>query len=474
MLAGVSDWSTAQPFLNVAKTARPWLGHTADTWGGISNATLKAEGYLDAQGYPTGLPPTCTSVESLILVGLPEGYTAAAGRYHVLWEGAGTVDFTGRATAVTTHAAGHKSFQFTPGPGTVGLRVTTFPVTNLRVIKEENLAETGLFDPRWLASIRNYKSLRFMDWQRTNNNTTTQHSDVPLANSYTWAEQSVPVSVMVDLANTLGRNPWFCIPHLWSPAEAALFAAEVEANLSPELVPYYEYSNEYWNYQFDQTQWLLDQVDHTGDLWMELGGELAAAVARAITAVDPRAVNVLAVHTGWQELEQAQLRADPTAFQAYAVAGYFGDNLSSEEAGTAVATWLATSEAYANEQVNTTYLQPSLTSLVGNWAYHRNVAEGRGLPLVMYEGGSHIVAPAGVRGNPAVYQYYLSLSYSPTVAAVYSQALEQFPEGYNVYYEAGAPGPHGAWGLRRWTGETNARATVVENFLRTTYDNTTT
>ncbi|MDP1577589.1 MAG: hypothetical protein Q8L76_12650, partial [Cypionkella sp.] len=45
-LAGVNDWSVQQPFLNLMKTARPWIGHLPDQFGGWTEADLAKAGAL--------------------------------------------------------------------------------------------------------------------------------------------------------------------------------------------------------------------------------------------------------------------------------------------------------------------------------------------------------------------------------------------------------------------------------------------
>ena len=45
-LAGVADWSAQQPFINVMKTARPWIGHETGQWGGLTESDLREQGVL--------------------------------------------------------------------------------------------------------------------------------------------------------------------------------------------------------------------------------------------------------------------------------------------------------------------------------------------------------------------------------------------------------------------------------------------
>ncbi len=57
---------------------------------------------------------------------------------------------------------------------------------------------------------------------------------------------------MVLLANTVGADPWLCVPHAASDDYVRRLAALVLASLRPDLTVYLEYSNEVWNGLFGQ------------------------------------------------------------------------------------------------------------------------------------------------------------------------------------------------------------------------------
>ena len=48
-LSGVADWSTQNPFIDLMKTARPWIGHRPGQHGGMDFEALQAGGYIDPQ-----------------------------------------------------------------------------------------------------------------------------------------------------------------------------------------------------------------------------------------------------------------------------------------------------------------------------------------------------------------------------------------------------------------------------------------
>jgi hypothetical protein len=79
-LAGVNDWSVQQPFLDVMKTARPWVGHLPGQWGGWEESELRAAGALDAAGWPIRIPDQITGIATLVLTDLPADTGGVAGR----------------------------------------------------------------------------------------------------------------------------------------------------------------------------------------------------------------------------------------------------------------------------------------------------------------------------------------------------------------------------------------------------------
>ncbi|MGB3280794.1 MAG: hypothetical protein WBA92_16520, partial [Pseudorhodobacter sp.] len=165
-LASVVDWSVQQPFLDVMKTARPWIGHLAGQWGGVDFASLRDGGYLDADGWPIALPPDVTGVSTLLLTDLPEDAGKVAGRYVLRYAGKGKLTMGGRAEAVET-TPGRVAFDYSPGPGSVILTLSEVdaadPVRAISVVREDHVAahDAGaLFNPDWLARIRGIKGVR--------------------------------------------------------------------------------------------------------------------------------------------------------------------------------------------------------------------------------------------------------------------------------------------------------------------------
>jgi len=265
-LAGINDWSVQQPFLDVMKTARLWIVHEPGRWGGAGHVNLVEGGFLDSDGWPRRLPREMGTLGTLILTDLPETAGYMAGRYRLAFEGQGTVEVGGRAQNVR-YGDGEVRFDFTPGQGFVDIRIQRSnpndPVRRISVVKEEHIAryDAGeVFNPLWLDRLSGFKILRFMDWMAVNNSEISEWSERPKPNDYTYALKGVPLEVMLELVRETGADGWWTIPHLADDDFVRKFATMVRRGLPDDRKAYAEYSNEVWNFAFDQARWAAEQA----------------------------------------------------------------------------------------------------------------------------------------------------------------------------------------------------------------------
>lgn len=492
-LSVVTDWSTQVPFLDLMKTARPWFGHLPGEWGGVSTEELRAANYLDADGWPIAVPPEVGSVGTLILTDMPAAAQSLAGRYVLRFDGKGIVEAKGRASN-QRYGKNEVRFDYAPGPGPVEIRIQRSnkadPVRNISVVREDlvgQAAKGALFNPDWTARLDSFGALRFMDWMNTNDSTQGKWAERPKPGDATWAEKGVPLEVMISLANALGKDPWFNIPHLADDAYVRAFAQMVRDQLDPELTAYVEYSNEVWNWQFEQTRWADAQATarwSARDSGHQFYGLRAAEVARIWSDVfrgtDGRLVNVISTQTGWIGLEQDILNAPLVrseglpapfeAFDAYAISGYFGGIIGTEERAPMVDDWLAQGIGAATT-LAARELQDgavsgdaldTLADLMGRvWPYHAGVAEEFGLDMIMYEGGSHIVGLGARIDDDRLTQFFHHLNYTPEMGVLYQKLLKGWRDAggqmFTAYADVYAPTKWGSWGHLRYLSDENPR-----------------
>lgn len=486
-LNGIADWSVQLPFLDLMKSARPWLGHTPETWGAWDNARLAEEGYLSPEGWPTALPPGVDRLETFVLTELPEETAeSTAGTYVLRWEGTAAVTVGGRAQLLDE---GEQSlrFDYTPGPGLVAVTVTSIdpadPLREMTLVREDRLAlhEGGaVFNPDFLDLIEDFRALRFMDWMVTNGSTQVTWDDRPEVGDASWMQGGVPLEIMVQLANEVGADPWFTLPHQADDDYVARFAGYVRDHLDPRLRVHAEWSNEVWNGIFPQAQWALEQAQARwgaaaeDDGWMQFAGLRAAEVADIWAAAfgaeaEERLVRVVAVHTGWLGLEEPLLtaplaveegRPQPVeSFDAYAVTGYFSGDVGTEERAPEVHEWL---EAGTAAERVAEIARADLERLTGTlWPHHAEVARSHGLDLMAYEGGTHIVGLGPVVEDQAITDLFTTFNYSPEVAELYGELLTEWTDVggtlFMHFVDVASPSRWGSWGALRHLDDANPR-----------------
>ena len=495
-LAGVNDWSVQQPFLDVMKTARPWVAHLPGQWGGWDYSRIEAGGYLDADGWPLALPPGTTAISTLVLTDLPTDAEGVAGRYVLTYAGHGTLQLGGRA-ALVEQTPGQITFDFEPGPGAVMVTVTIIdpvdPIRDIHIVREDRAAalhQGQIFNPDWLQRIRGARMLRFMDWMATNDATLTRAADRPRPDDFTWARNGVPMEVMITLANQLDADPWFTLPHLADDDLVRQLAVLARDGLKPGLRAWVEYSNEVWNWQFAQAHWAEEQgrarwgQEHS---WVQYYALRAAEVADiwADVFADPdRLVRVIATQTGWLGLEEqileaplvlAEGRPAPVAsFDAYAVTGYFSAALGSDEKAAMVRSWLDQGEEAALDLAARELRDGSVSGdaegtldhLTGTlWPYHAEVARRHGLRLVMYEGGTHVVGQGKQTEDVALTAFFARLNYAPQMGGLYDTLLGAWAgltdAPFNAFVDVLQTSKWGSWGALRHLGDDNPRWRVL-------------
>ena len=140
----------------------------------------------------------------------------------------------------------------------------TDPIRNLDC-RETTLPANVRFSPEFLALVRPFKVIRFMDWQNTNGN-----EPVSWANRHTPASidvldhDGVSVEDMVDLVNQVGADPWFNMPWNADDDYVRRFAQYVHDHLARDHKVYVELGNEVWNTHFPMSKQSLAEGTSEG------------------------------------------------------------------------------------------------------------------------------------------------------------------------------------------------------------------
>lgn len=519
-LDGIADWSPQHPFVDRMKTARNWVGHLPGRWGGWTSEDLINGGYLDEHGWIWGIPPDLDSVETYILTDQAKQSLGLKGRYRVTFDGRGDLAVTGRGRVVK-RSEGEIWFTYTPGDGSVGLKIRqTDPdrtgdyIRNITVVHEKHipLYQVGaLFNPDWIAHVQDLRLVRFMDWMETNGSDIVSWDQRPLVTDFSYDWRGVPAEVMLALANEIGVDMWVNVPHQANDDYVRQLAETLHGGLDPGLKVFSEYSNEMWNFGFPQSHWAAEQgkARWGEDVWMQYAGLRAAEVANIwadVFADDPfRLRRVLGVHTGWKGLEQDLLfpplvkkegmPAPALSFDAYAVTGYFGIDLGTDEGAPRTLGWIekakerASSDGQAkglkrvrlDQYVAENYakyaIKPAIQVLRDDslkhlledlLPYHAKMAKQHGLQLIMYEGGSHVVGVGAPTNDDTLTDFFVRLNYSAEMGTLYQELLVGWRKAggtlFNAFVDVGRPSKWGSWGTLRYLEDENPRHLALTKF----------
>lgn len=486
-LSGIADWSAAQPFLDVFKTARPWIGHLPGQWGGVEEQALREGGYLDAQGWPLRMPPKVTGLTTVLLTGLDARMISAAGRYVLRYRGRGRIEVGGESVSNVEYADGRVAFDYMPGGDSVFIHVRRIdpqnPIREISVVRQDRLvlADSGqIFNPDFLARLRGAELLRFVEWGRTNNSQLVTPEDLPTVADYIWSsDRGVPPEVMVALANELDLDPWFTVPHLANDELIRAYARRVRDNLEPGRRAWVEFSNELWNGGYAQRVWAETQaraawgVDGAGiqyaawraarmaDIWAEeFAPSTAGRLVRVISTFTgaPGAEEEMLNAPAWQAADPDGWSALADRFDAYAISGDLAVNLGEAQRLIPLQATLADSRAEAERRAAAQGLtgaardafvrrhrfdraiDAALAELRGgalsgqdegtlNWmvnrifSYHRQAARRVGLDLVMYAGGSRVVMDGEAAAGEELQDFLTALTYSPGLGDLYRDLI---------------------------------------------------
>jgi Ca2+-binding RTX toxin-like protein len=518
-LGGIAQWSTQSPFIDQFKSARSWITQANGVWDTQEQGRLD----LDANGWVRSLPSQGSGVtyDRVTTMVVPFGEAARSGRYVVMYDGQGEINYVLGSTKITNASvAGRDVVALAPAANPADQLPITLQISatnpndyirNIRVYHEEDLplVELGLrYNPEFLKNIGENGTLRFMDWMNTNHITTTQEwSNRPTVDQSTWMTHGVPVEIMVELANLTGTNPWFTIPHTATDDYIRQFATYVRDHLDPKLNAYVEFSNEVWNWQFPQAGWANTQgaanlTDANGNPpeagWVQWYGVRAAQTADLWKEVfsqrsgSPTLTTVFATQSAWHYLANVALEAPDwveqggrppkESFDSYAIAPYFGHDLGAPEHLQTVLGWARSGDAgmaAAFEQMrnggllnSSNPLGGSIAQIKADIAAHKTNADSHGLELIAYEGGQHVVGVGNVVNNQEITDFFVRLNRDPRMGTLYQEYLDAWKQLggglFTNFSDVGESGKWGSWGVKeRWNQEPTAKSSALDNFINT-------
>jgi hypothetical protein len=469
-LAGVTDYSTEIIFVDAFKASRPWSSQK-------EGAAYGEGGKLDVDektGWVKALAPS-QFAEALMFVDMPG--RIPGGKYVVTWEGNGEIEFSEAARATLTRSG--SEIDVNPNLQHLALRVRKTdpkkPVKNIKVIKAENYKKAPTaFLPAFLKRYEGFQVIRFMDWQRTNNSKQQKWSERPRPDAPTQASNDgVAIEICIDLSNTLKADPWLCIPHLADDDYVKNFAQLVKNRLDPKRKVYVEYSNETWNTMFEQAKYCKEKGLALGLSTNEYEAQLRFSAQRSVEIFKifeqvfggkDRLVRVISTHGAnpWTGTTAMDWKEAHKSADAIAIAPYFGNAYGDPKTADKVAA-MSIDELLDgckkmiadNRKTNEKYMEE---------------AKKRGLKLMAYESGQHLVGYAGAENNEKLTKLFHEANRHPRMKELYQEDLKNWQEvGGDTYCAFSSVGKYtkwGAWGLLEHSNqETSPKFEAIREFI---------
>jgi hypothetical protein len=435
-LASISDFGTETVFVDIFKTARPWISQQeGQPWGKGPKLSL------DSLGYPLTIEEGCRA-ETPLLTDM-SGHLIS-GIYTIFYDGDGKLTVSLGAKVVSEESG---CIQIdVKGQFFLQIKETNPDnhIRNIRVIMPgfENDYAQQVFHPVFLNRWKGMACLRFMDWMRTNDSKIVKWGDRPKVES-SYSTNGVPLEVMIDLCNRVKIDPWFCMPHLADDDYVRNFAQLVKEKLDPSLKPHIEYSNEVWNSMFEQTKWAQNQAIEKGigpsERPWEGGAEFYVQRSLEIFKIwesvfggKDRLVRILA----WQAASDPKSWTDNLILgktngsadvDALAIAPYMNfcvpmksENSKVPDAAT-VATWTVEQAMdYMNEVV--------LPATIEQIQKQKEVADKYSLKLMAYEAGQHMVGIQGGENNEMLTKLIHEANSNPRMGELYKKYYDAWAE----------------------------------------------
>jgi hypothetical protein len=485
-LSAVNYFATAIPFLDAMKMADPFQSTNAQVAEGEQSTwdTQVADKIpRDADGYPLEIPAIVPGVRVPQILRASVVAPVYGGRYVLLYDGDGELDFPALPGGVASRTAGRieLDIQATPERAIFVSITRSSRLNHLRNVRlilpgYEAVYAKQIFHPTFLGRIRGVGALRFMDWGNTNNSPVEHWSERATPSMTQGTPRGVALEYMLELANQLDADAWFCVPHRADDHYIEEMAKLIKARLSPKHRAYIEYSNELWNGIFTQSTWAAQQgcraglnklgaysgscSDDGSRYWAGIkwqarrSGQIFQIFDKVYGSEADRLVRVLAGQAGGEHLNQVLLEAfedvaiNPVHSPAdvLAVAPYVGHGVASYVAEQGKADSISVGEILDRvEQAIGPHVRDGTLA-------NKKIAAAHGLHLVAYEGGQHLVAYGGAENNPALVDKLIAANRDPRMRNIYVKMLDAWyaksDDGLMMLFDyIEVPSKFGVWGL---------------------------
>jgi len=465
-LGGVTYWSTEVVFADLFKHSQTWKSQRP-------GQPYAQGGPLDliGDGWIRSFAPGGQFADSIVLTGLTDRFPR--GPYTLLYDGEGEFRFRNTGDVIDS-ADGRARINLQEGQTQISVQITKTnpkdPVRNIRFLWPgcEKTYQTRPFNRDFLKRWEKFRVLRFMDFQRTNNSQQVRWSDRPNTTIQTQGSKEaggVALEYMIQLANALHADPWFCMPHQADDQYVRQFAMMVKQRLDPDLTVYVEYSNECWNGIFGQARYCRDKGKELRLSDNDFQAQLRYYSKRSVEIFKiweevfggtDRLVRVLAAQSAnpWTSVQVMDFQDAYKQADALGIAPYFGHALGNPKNQDQTTKMTVDQVLDACEG----YIEKNNETI----ARQAEEAWRRSLRLVAYEGGQHIVGHGGAENNQKLESLFHAANRHERMGRLYKEYLDGWRRSGGTTFVAfssmGRFSKWGCWGLMEHHGQTAAEA----------------
>ena len=537
-LTAFSTFSPEMATIDQMKRAGGWItqcsGCSGFTGGASAYDTLEESKLdLDANGWVRSLPAASNASVKYRTVTtiLAQNGFQQAGEYTVLYDGQGTLSYSGAGAKVASKSSPGRDIVSVTNHSTVGLFlniVATTPtnyIRNIRVLPPggacandmatyvaaassctgatgafvpfEKFPAGSIWHPKFLADLKGFRTLRFMDWASTNANTTSSWSARTSLTARTWnISTGVPVEAIFDLAGKLSAEAWVNIPphadddYVHQYAQVAHQKLAAGANLDVEL------GNEMWNYSFPATQWALAQAKAKWPAEVAAGAdqnvlelnwygmrlaqvcqiikqEFGSDASHVKCVANTQAASSWATNQVLQCSYGAKVLGQPCAkfYDAVAIAPYFGYYIGNPAYRSTLSKWYSAADNGLSELfteitglsttgqsvaaplavAGTSVPKGALAQAKGWMTATKAVLDTYKLPMWAYEGGQHLLAPSNDT-DTTMLNLMLAANRDPRMGAAYQTMMQDWKaaggQTFMFFADVGVYNKYGMWGLK--------------------------
>lgn len=402
-LAGNEFWGTQVAWADAMKAANEFQPN-------VGTGALD----LDPNGWVKGLLPGQTA-SAQILRNYPSG------QYRVRYKGIGTFNFG--KVPILSQTPGEMVLDYTSSEkGTLVTIRATDPADYLRDIEVlmSGTAEGDTFNPAFIESVRHYKELRFMNWQKTTAEA-VQWSARKGKTYQTWTgDGGVPLEVICQLCNVLGIEPWFSVHDGWTDGTIMEFFNGINHNLSRELRVRAEHGNEIWNGRQRPSKRCIIKATQMGLSLFQyhaLRTKAIGVIGREI--LGDRFINVLGANavrllSTIQPIEYLKTLPGDVGIDEVAIAPYL--KLKEIEVNPTKYKEISMDDLFAE-----VWALIDTPAEVGNQYLddYRTLVEGYGMQLTCYESGQHLRAGQKDTGDEQLNQKFYDFNRDPRIKPLY-------------------------------------------------------